>query len=306
MSLGFCLCLKHLQNSQNSQLPSLKFGKTLWGLSTWRVIPGRMHTWFSLAHGDRWLLSPKDRVVGPLPNGQNLWLINGADSNHLQVLGWSSKHLVGENISFWPFHPQLTGNRFRSTKGFCTKTHGNYLKFTMKNTFFRSSCEMKPAQKAENVTCLEGQGIIYIHIHTCIYISMYLYYTQYEWGWCQWFFHQEKDALLNRNGPCSVKLQLQWHRASGQLAKLCETSQHNIASSELQSLPSRGSSARFEIWVNFIEFYHLPIVCVPFFPTLEWKCLRHQQESIISPPNHRSPWIQIHHDMWHKNSGWNQ
>ena len=145
---------------------------------------------------------------------------------------------------------------------------------------------------------------IYIHIHTFIYISMYLYYTQYEWGLGQWFFHQEKDALLNRNGPCSVKLQLQWHRASGQLAKLCETSQHNIASSELQSLPSRGSSARFEIWVNFIEFNHLPIVCVPFFPTNWMKMFaKISRNQLFLPQITEKPWIQIHHDMWRKNSG---
>ena len=40
-------------------------------------------------HGDR--KSPKDRVVGPLPNGRTLWLIDGGDPNHLRVLGWSSK-----------------------------------------------------------------------------------------------------------------------------------------------------------------------------------------------------------------------
>ena len=32
------------------------------------------------SHGDR--KSPKDRVVGPLPNGHS-WLINGGDPNHL-------------------------------------------------------------------------------------------------------------------------------------------------------------------------------------------------------------------------------
>ena len=30
--------------------------------------------------------SPKDRVVGPLPNGRTPWLINGGDPNHL--LNW--------------------------------------------------------------------------------------------------------------------------------------------------------------------------------------------------------------------------
>ena len=31
--------------------------------------------------------SPKDGVVGPLPNGRTPWLINSGDPNHLQVLG---------------------------------------------------------------------------------------------------------------------------------------------------------------------------------------------------------------------------
>ena len=31
--------------------------------------------------------SPKDRVVGPLPNGHKLWLINRGDPIYLQVLG---------------------------------------------------------------------------------------------------------------------------------------------------------------------------------------------------------------------------
>ena len=171
MSLG-CLMSETPPKFTKFTASKLEILATLWGLSTWRIIPGRIRG-FHWPMGDRWLLSPKDRVVGPLPNGQNVWLINGADSNHLQVLGWSSKHLVGENISFWPFHPQLTGNRFRSTKGFCPKTHGNYLTFTMKNTFFGSSCDMKPAQKAENVTCLEGQGIIYIYIYTYIHVFIY-------------------------------------------------------------------------------------------------------------------------------------
>ena len=33
-------------------------------------------------HGDR--KSPKDQVVGPLPNGRTLWLINGGDPNYLR------------------------------------------------------------------------------------------------------------------------------------------------------------------------------------------------------------------------------
>ena len=36
----------------------------------------------------KWLItmvskSPKDRVVGPLPNGRTSWLINRVDPNHL-------------------------------------------------------------------------------------------------------------------------------------------------------------------------------------------------------------------------------
>ena len=36
----------------------------------------------------KWLItmvnkSPKDRVVGPLPNGRTLWLINGGDPKHV-------------------------------------------------------------------------------------------------------------------------------------------------------------------------------------------------------------------------------
>ena len=40
--------------------------------TTWRIIPLSK--------------SPKDRVI-PLTNGRTLWLINGGDPNHLQVLG---------------------------------------------------------------------------------------------------------------------------------------------------------------------------------------------------------------------------
>ena len=56
------------------------------GAPTWRIIPF-----------GKWLitmvtLSPLNGVVGPLPNGRNLWLINRGDPNHLQVMGWSSKY----------------------------------------------------------------------------------------------------------------------------------------------------------------------------------------------------------------------
>ena len=36
-------------------------------------------------HGDR--KSRKGRIVGPFPNGRNLWLKNRGDPNHLHVLG---------------------------------------------------------------------------------------------------------------------------------------------------------------------------------------------------------------------------
>ena len=40
---------------------------------TWRIIPGSK--WLiTMDHGDH--KSPKDRVVGPLPNGRTLWLMN--------------------------------------------------------------------------------------------------------------------------------------------------------------------------------------------------------------------------------------
>ena len=44
--------------------------------------PGRVHVSGENNHGDGFK-SPKDRVVGPLPNGRTLWLINGGDPNHL-------------------------------------------------------------------------------------------------------------------------------------------------------------------------------------------------------------------------------
>ena len=36
---------------------------------------------------------PLSKVMGPLPNGRTLWLINGGDPNHLRYLGWTSKDL---------------------------------------------------------------------------------------------------------------------------------------------------------------------------------------------------------------------
>ena len=63
----------------------------------------------------RWLIimvskSPKDRVVGHLPNGRNPWLIHGGDPNHSQVLGWSSK---------WRNSPKIMGcsTRHRNSRG---------------------------------------------------------------------------------------------------------------------------------------------------------------------------------------------
>ena len=55
--------------------------------------------------------SPKDRVVGPLPNGRTSWLINGGDPNHLHPLGWPSKYslysLVEPVPFFWSVEIQL-------------------------------------------------------------------------------------------------------------------------------------------------------------------------------------------------------
>ena len=54
--------------------------------STWRIIPFSKwwkNPWWSFS-------SPKDRVNFPFQMGF-AWVINGADPNHLQVLGWSSK-----------------------------------------------------------------------------------------------------------------------------------------------------------------------------------------------------------------------
>ena len=46
---------------------------------TWRIIPGLGYVINN--HGDR--KSPKDRVVGPLPNGRTSWLINEGDPSYL-------------------------------------------------------------------------------------------------------------------------------------------------------------------------------------------------------------------------------
>ena len=37
------------------------------------------------------IINPLNRIVGPLINGRNWWLINEGDPNYLLVLGWSSK-----------------------------------------------------------------------------------------------------------------------------------------------------------------------------------------------------------------------
>ena len=84
---------KHLQfiHVWILQNPTPIYLKVIWDPSlktfprhatTWRIIPG-----------SKWLIvSPLSGVVGPLPNGRTSWLINGADPNYLQVLGWSSKY----------------------------------------------------------------------------------------------------------------------------------------------------------------------------------------------------------------------
>ena len=48
---------------------------------TWRIIP--CSKWLVIMV----ILSPLTGVVGPLPNGRTLWLINGGDPNYLRYLG---------------------------------------------------------------------------------------------------------------------------------------------------------------------------------------------------------------------------
>ena len=70
----------------------------------------------------------------------------------------------------------------------------------MKNTFLGSSCEMKPAQKAENVTCLEGQGIIYIYtyIHVFIYQCIYTTHNLNEVG--------ARDLFIRKKMQFSIEM----------------------------------------------------------------------------------------------------
>ena len=46
-------------------------------------------------HGDR--KSPKDRVVGPLPNGRTSWLINGGDPKPFDVDVFAGNILLQPN-----------------------------------------------------------------------------------------------------------------------------------------------------------------------------------------------------------------
>ena len=68
---------------QGSWDPTMAVGRAV---TTWRIIPV-----------SKWLITmvivrPLNGVMGPLINGRTLWLVNRGDPNHLQVLGWSSKH----------------------------------------------------------------------------------------------------------------------------------------------------------------------------------------------------------------------
>ena len=51
-----------------------------------------------MVHNHSYFLSPKDRVVGLLPNGRTPWLISGGDPNHL------SNFTVGKYTS--PMNPK--------------------------------------------------------------------------------------------------------------------------------------------------------------------------------------------------------
>ena len=65
---------------------------------TWRIIHHPIVSKVVNNHSDR--KSPKDRVVGPLPNGRNSWLINGGDPTHLHPPGSpSSKHPTSSTSS---------------------------------------------------------------------------------------------------------------------------------------------------------------------------------------------------------------
>ena len=62
-------------------------------------------------HGDR--KSPKDRVMGPLPNGQTSWLINGGDPNHLRP-SWDDPP---STVCPWKMGGNSKFGIFRTSKG---------------------------------------------------------------------------------------------------------------------------------------------------------------------------------------------
>ena len=55
------------------------------------------------------IVSPLNGVMGPLPNGRILWLINRGDPNHLRVMGWSSKYLKVWNPNPFELHHEDIG-----------------------------------------------------------------------------------------------------------------------------------------------------------------------------------------------------
>ena len=54
--------------------------------------------------------SPKDRVLGPLPDGRTSWLISGGDPNHL---------VTGMILQVAPNRPQVKVRDFRSRQLDC-------------------------------------------------------------------------------------------------------------------------------------------------------------------------------------------
>ena len=47
--------------------------------------------------------SPKDRVVGPLPNGRTPWLINGGDPNYLFTGPRTDRYKWSYKPNKWPY-----------------------------------------------------------------------------------------------------------------------------------------------------------------------------------------------------------
>ena len=69
---------------------SVRFRCLYWRGKTWRMGSQDLDGYVVHNHYGSFL-SPKDRVVGPLPNGRTSWLINGGDSNH-QKTSWDGRY----------------------------------------------------------------------------------------------------------------------------------------------------------------------------------------------------------------------